>query len=70
MFLNLVMAANITSCYCFQHMESSERKYEINTHTVEQYLVMQRKALPFATTWMDFEGIMLSKINQTKTDIV
>ena len=30
MILDLVMAANITSCYCFQYMESSERKYEIN----------------------------------------
>ena len=24
--------------------------------------------LPFATTWMDFEGIMLSKISQKKKD--
>ena len=40
MFLNLVMAANITSCYCFQHMESSERKYEINN-------VLSSKGLEF-----------------------
>ena len=26
------------------------------------------KILPFATTWMDLEGIMLSEISQTKKD--
>ena len=26
--------------------------------------------LPFATTWMDLEGIMLSKISQGKTNTV
>ena len=26
------------------------------------------KFLPFATTWMDLEGIMLSEISQTEKD--
>ena len=26
--------------------------------------------LPFATTWMDLEGIMLSKISQRKTNAI
>ena len=28
----------------------------------------KNKALPFATTWMDLEGIMLGEINQTQKD--
>ena len=30
----------------------------------------KKEILPFATTWMDLEGIMLSKISQRKTNIV
>ena len=30
--------------------------------------IKKNKILPFATTWMDLEGIMLSKINQTEKD--
>ena len=28
----------------------------------------KKKILPFATTWMNLQGIMLSKINQTGND--
>ena len=28
----------------------------------------KKEILPFATTWMDLEGIMLSKISQTEKD--
>ena len=28
----------------------------------------RKKILPFATTWMDLEGIMLSEISQTEKD--
>ena len=34
------------------------------THPLEK-----NEILPFATTWMDLEGIMLSEINQRKTNI-
>ena len=30
----------------------------------------KEKILPFATTWMDFEGIRLSAISRTKTNII
>ena len=30
----------------------------------------KNEILPFATTWMDLEGIMLSEVSQTKTNAV
>ena len=33
-------------------------------HTVEYYLVTKRELLPFAATWIDLEGTMLSEISQ------
>ena len=30
--------------------------------------IKKNKILPFATTWMDLEGIMLSEISQTEKD--
>ena len=37
-------------------------------HTVEYYSTTKKnEILPFATTWMDLEGIMLSEISQRKT---
>ena len=42
----------------------------IHTHThiyiMEYYLAMRKKILPFVTTWMNFENIKLSEINQTE----
>ena len=32
--------------------------------------IKKNEILPFATTWMDLEGIMLSEISQTKTNTV
>ena len=38
-------------------------------HMIEYYSAIKKnKVLPFATTWMDLEGIMLSEIHQTKKD--
>ncbi|KAF0882707.1 LORF2 protein, partial [Crocuta crocuta] len=40
-------------------------------YTVEYYLSMRKtEILPFAATWMELEGIILSEISQSKTDIV
>ena len=36
-------------------------------YTMENYLAIKKnEILPFATTWMELEGIMLSKISQEK----
>ena len=38
-------------------------------YTIEYYLAIKKnEILPFATTWEDREGIMLSKISQTEKD--
>ena len=39
--------------------------------TMEYYSAIKKnEILPFATTWMELEGIMLSKISQRKTNII
>ena len=39
-------------------------------YTVEYYSAIKKnKILPFAPTWMNLEGIMLSEISQRKTMI-
>ena len=41
----------------------------MHIHTMEYYLAIKRnEILPFAKTWMDLEGIMLSEISQTEKD--
>ena len=35
---------------------------------MEYYSAMRKKELPFVTTWMNLETIMLSEISQTKKD--
>ena len=43
----------------------------IHIYTMEYYsAVKKNEILPFATTWMELEGIMLSKISQRKTNII
>ena len=38
-------------------------------YTMEYYLAIRREQiLPFATTWMELEGIMLSEIGQAEKD--
>ena len=40
-------------------------------YTMEYYLAIKKnEILPFATTWMEMEGIMLSEISQRKTKII
>ena len=37
------------------------------THTMEYYSAVRKKEiLPFVTTWMDLEGIMLREVSQRK----
>ena len=38
---------------------------------MEYYLAIKKnEILPFATTWMELEGIMLSEISQRKRNII
>ena len=40
-------------------------------YTKEYYSAIRKnEILPFATTWMDMEGIMLSEINETEANTV
>ena len=40
-------------------------------YTMEYYSAIKKnEILPFATLWMELEGIMLSKISQRKTKIL
>jgi len=40
----------------------------IHTHTMEYYSAIKNEILPFETTWMDLETIILSKISQSEKD--
>ena len=38
-------------------------------HTEQYYsAIKKREILPFTTTWVNLEGIMLSEVNQTEKD--
>ena len=40
-----------------------------HTHTMQYYLAIKKnEILPFATTWMELEGIVLSEISQSERD--
>ena len=47
-----------------------KKMWYTHTHIMEYYSALKKKILPFATTWMDFEGIRLSAISRTKTNII
>ena len=47
------------------------QRVEQNSTTEQQQIVSllrKKKIMPFVTTWMDLEGIMLSEISQTEKD--
>ena len=40
-------------------------------YTMQYYSAIKKKEnLPFATTWMELDGVMLSEISQRKTNIL
>ena len=42
-----------------------------HTHMMEYYSAIEKKeTFPFAIIWMELEGIMLSKLSQTKTNTI
>ena len=43
----------------------------IHIHTMEYYSAIKKnEILPFATTWMDLEGIMLNKSEEDKSFVI
>ena len=46
-----------------------DKEYAVYIYTMECYSAIKKnEILPFATTWIDLEGIMLSEISQTEKD--
>ena len=45
-----------------------DREDVVYTHTMEYYKALKKKILPFETTQMDLEGIILSEISQLEKD--
>ena len=39
-------------------------------YTMEYYSAIKKKILPFVAVWMDLENIVLSEINQRKTNTI
>ena len=39
-------------------------------YTAECYAAIKNEILPFVTTWMHLEGVMLTEINQTETNTI
>ena len=49
--------------------EWMKKMWFIYTHTMEYYSAIKKnETLPFATTWMELEGSMLSEISQSERD--
>ena len=49
--------------------EQIKKKWYTHTHTKGYYSAMRKKEiLPFVTTCMDLEAIMISEINQTEKE--
>ena len=52
-------------------MDKKDGHTHTHTHTHTQYFwAIKNDILPFATTWMDLESIMLNEISQTETSSV
>ena len=47
-----------------------DKENVVYIHTMEYYAAIKRnEILPFATTWMELEGIMLSEISQLEKQL-
>ena len=60
--------------YVYTHTHTRARAHthtHAHTHKMEYYSAIKKnEILPFATTWMELEGIILSEISQRKTEII
>ncbi|KAF0885314.1 LORF2 protein, partial [Crocuta crocuta] len=60
---------DICTVYLLQCYLQQTTYENVHTHTHEYYTTMRKdEIVPFVTTWMDLEGIMLSEISQTEKD--
>ena len=47
-----------------------DKEYVVYIYTLERYSAIKKnEIMPFAATWMNLEIIILSEVNQTKTNI-
>ena len=51
--------------YMYTHTQTQTYQY---IRIMEHYSAIKNEILPFAATWMDLEGIMLSEISQRLYD--
>ena len=69
----IITIANIWNQFKFPSVDEWLKKMwytHTHTHTHRGILLSHKKdeILPFVTTWMDLDGIMLSEISQTDKD--
>ena len=57
----------VQPCGCKLVQPLWEKVYT-HMHAVEYYSAIKNEILPFATTWIDLEGIMLSEVSQPEKD--
>ena len=57
----------VVCVYIYTHTHTHTHTHTYTYIPTEYYsAIKMNKILPFATTWMDLEGIMLSEITQTE----
>ena len=58
----------INDCWITKKKKEEEEEEVMCIYTMEYYAAIKNEILPFATMWMELEGIMLSEINQSEKD--
>ena len=64
------MSINGEMVYIMENYEAIKKQWD-NIYTMKYQSAMKKnEIMSFATTWMDLEGIMLSKISQMEKDTI
>ena len=67
--LNWAIGIDMYTLMCIKLMPNKNLQYKkTNKTTIKKKKKKKNDILPFATTWMDLEDIMLSEISQTQKD--